>query len=235
MTDLFQNAIDPEIVLAIYGVMSALPRCTFQLLTKRPERARTILLDGSLADAHAAARTLLPSDAERVLFDRALGRQPARQWPPQNVWLGVSVEDQESAEKRIPYLVDTPAALRFVSAEPLLGPVLLVRWLVHERSPTLSTMAPGGVRWVIVGGESGPWARPMHPDWARDLRRQCFSVGTSFFFKQWGAWSPVVTEVEGMTTVPCSIHGPQQMGPWKRSDCGNALDGLVYQDIPERP
>jgi protein gp37 len=98
-------------------------------------------------------------------------------WMPPQIWLGVSVEDQEQADKRIPVLLDTPAAVRFVSAEPLLGPVDLARY-IHA------------LDWVIVGGESGKNARPMHPNWARVLRDECVSARVAFFFKQWGGWFP---------------------------------------------
>jgi hypothetical protein len=94
-----------------------------------------------------------------------------------NVHLGVSVENQEWAQVRLPALRETPAATRFVSAEPLLGPVDLTPWL-------------DTIDWVICGGESGPGARPMHPEWARDLRDQCIGAGVAFHFKQWGEWAP---------------------------------------------
>ena len=101
--------------------------------------------------------------------------------PDPNVWLGVSVENQEAADERIPDLLAIPAAVRFLSCEPLLGPIDLGRWLKPGG-------AEGGRSWVIAGGESGPGARPMHPDWARGLRDQCTSAGVPFFFKQWGEW-----------------------------------------------
>ncbi|MBY0430173.1 MAG: phage Gp37/Gp68 family protein, partial [Rhodospirillales bacterium] len=97
-----------------------------------------------------------------------------------NVWLGTTVENQEQAEARIPHLLATPAARRFVSCEPLLGPLTLP--LLHPPHARLD--------WVIVGGESGPKARPMHPDWARSLRDQCADAGVPFLFKQWGEWLP---------------------------------------------
>jgi protein gp37 len=94
-----------------------------------------------------------------------------------NVWLGTTVENQEEADRRIPHLLAVPAVKRFLSCEPLLGKINLISWLP-------------GVDWVICGGESGPHARPMHPDWARSLRNQCASAGVPFFFKQWGEWAP---------------------------------------------
>ena len=126
-------------------------------------------------------------------------------WPPPNVWLGTSVEDQATAEARIPHLLATPAAVRFVSAEPLLGPMDLA-WAFPDirtacchvcgfRTNTVGGFCPNdnstlrgdvGIDWVIVGGESGPGARPMHPDWARSLRNQCAAAGVAFFMKQMG-------------------------------------------------
>jgi len=99
-----------------------------------------------------------------------------------NIWLGTSVSDQESADLRIPLLLETPAAVRFVSYEPALGPV---DWL----SP--ASLKPGGIDWIIAGGESGPKARPAHPDWFRGTRDQCVAAGVPFLFKQWGEAMPV--------------------------------------------
>jgi len=104
---------------------------------------------------------------------------------PPNVWLGVSVENQEQADKRIPVLMNTPAAVRFLSCEPLLGPI------DFRKVPSFNRIGLD-LRgwWVIVGGESGSNARPMHPDWARSIRDQCQAAGVPFFFKQWGEWAP---------------------------------------------
>ncbi len=126
------------------------------------------------------------------------------QWPLPNVWLGVSAEDQRRADERVPDLLATPAAVRFVSAEPLLGPIQFddycdgskfVDWLRGNWWHDGPLDAPGAISrgnpkldWVIVGGESGKGARPMHPDWARSIRDQCAAAGVPFFFKQWGAW-----------------------------------------------
>jgi protein gp37 len=113
--------------------------------------------------------------------------------PLPNVWLGISVEDQSAADERIPLLLDTPAAVRWISAEPLLGSVdlwpMLIPHMNHgeDRDP---------LDWVVVGGESGPKARPMHPNWARSLRDQCAAAGVPFLFKQWGEWKPVTEKSE---------------------------------------
>lgn len=102
---------------------------------------------------------------------------------PSNVWIGTSVEDQQRADERIAALVDIPAPIRFLSCEPLLAPVDLREWL---RAPGIDSW----IDWVIVGGESGTKARPMHPEWARLIREQCLEAGVPFLFKQWGEWAP---------------------------------------------
>jgi len=127
-------------------------------------------------------------------------------WPPPNVWLGTTVEDQRRADERIPHLLACPAAVRFVSCEPLIGPVDLnksiggTKWIggqrgcagmhQHGNAPDPhhhhDDRCRDGLDWVICGGESGPNARPMHPEWARSLRDQCQAAGVPFHFKQWG-------------------------------------------------
>jgi len=117
---------------------------------------------------------------------------------PANVWLGTTVEDQQRADERIPELIDIPARVRFLSCEPLLGPV--------EIEEHLDDLCDGGyvlgsapIHWVICGGESGPGARPMHPAWARSLRDQCAAAGVPFHFKQWGEWEPGEIASNGAT------------------------------------
>lgn len=111
---------------------------------------------------------------------------------PSNVWLGTTVETQAEAARRIPHLLSVPAAVRFLSCEPLLGPVDLAA--VIRTAVLDGIVAPGAempIGWVIAGGESGPGARPSHPDWLHDLWRQCTEAGVPFFFKQWGDWGPL--------------------------------------------
>lgn len=162
MGDLFHGAIPPEAHDKVLRVVMAAHWHRFLVLTKRPARQR-----------HFMASSELQTLATELTDD------PTIEWPPANLWLGVSAENQRWAEERVPKLVLTRAARRFVSAEPLLGPLDLSEWL-H----------PGGLDWVIVGGESGPGARPCHPDWVRALRDQCVGAGVPFFFKQWGAYAP---------------------------------------------
>ncbi|EPV8692183.1 DUF5131 family protein [Pseudomonas aeruginosa] len=109
-------------------------------------------------------------------------------FPLPNVWLGVSVENQACAEERIPLLMQTPAAIRWISAEPLLGAVDLTAWLEIGSLESELGLSNPGIDWVVVGGESGQKARPMHPSWARSIRDQCAAAGVPFLFKQWGEW-----------------------------------------------
>lgn len=178
MSDLFHLHVPDEFISHVFKVMRDSPQHTFQVLTKRAERMRDFLSV----------------------------RYPV---PLPNVWLGISVEDQSAADERIPLLLDTPAIVRWISAEPLLGPVDLrhVLWKCcgnpipgHPGDGWMTPPDPseccgdveplGGIDWVVVGGESGPKARPMHPNWARSLRDQCAAAGVPFLFKQWGEWVP---------------------------------------------
>ena len=198
MSDLFHESILDEWIDRIFAVMALTPRHMFQVLTKRPERMR----------AYLSARMVNVFDAigvayERQFLDQIRFHRPEEsrhnpEWPLRNAWLGVSCEDQKTADERIPLLLQTPAAVRWISAEPLLGPIALSRWMGpfeisrdDEGNDLGSAQGGSDLDWVVVGGESGPGARPMHPDWPRSLRDQCAAAGVSFFFKQWGAWSPV--------------------------------------------
>lgn len=118
---------------------------------------------------------------------------------PQNVWLGITVVNQAEANRDIPKLLAIPASVRFLSMEPLLGPVDL-------RQAHIAPVRLPRVDWVIVGGESGPGARPMHPDWARSLRDQCNAAGVPFLFKQWGEWIPMMGHVEGVPVLDGAKH-----------------------------
>lgn len=149
MSDLFHPDIPTGFIFEVFATMAEARRHTFQVLTKRPQRMAQIL---TLWDGMAGGGGL-----------------------PVNVWLGTSIESDRYTF-RANHLRATPAAIRFLSLEPLLGPL-----------PSLDL---SGMDWVIVGGESGPYARPMHPDWARDIRDRCVDAGVPFFFKQWGAWAP---------------------------------------------
>ncbi|MFE2994114.1 DUF5131 family protein [Nocardia sp. NPDC059246] len=194
MSDLFHNSVPGEYIARVFAAMAAAPQHTFQILTKRHGRMRYLLDDAGQNLLECAT----DEETATALYDAP--------WPLPNVWLGVSTENQKWADIRIPALLDTPAAVRFISAEPLLGPIdlhgpldasgahrpRLTYWLNGRPSFAEDGSLTVGPRldWVIVGGESGPKARPMHPDWARDLRDQCVEADVPFLFKQWGEWVP---------------------------------------------
>jgi protein gp37 len=170
MSDLFHKDVPDEYIAKVFAVMALAPQHTFQVLTKRHGRMRSLLRSPGWIDL-----------VGRAVIDRQ-GGWPAHLsagegWLPlPNVWVGVSVEDQHWATIRGDALAETPAAVRFWSCEPLLGPVDAGPWL----------QGPHALDWIVVGGESGHGARSMHPDWARSLRDQCADTGTPYFFKQAG-------------------------------------------------
>lgn len=155
--------------------------------------------------------------------------------PPKNIWLGVTVCNQEEADEKIPLLLQTPAAVRFVSIEPMLGPVEIGKYLMeqHHHCPPID--------WVICGGETGPVARPMRPDWVRSLRDQCQSEGVPYFFKGWGEW---VTENQSPEDIVLPSHSKIPRG-WKgrkyedsvyrvgKRRAGRLLDGREWNEVPE--
>ncbi|MES2671573.1 MAG: phage Gp37/Gp68 family protein [Pseudomonadota bacterium] len=230
MSDLFHEDIPDDVIDRVFAVMALAPQHTFQVLTKRAARMN---------------RWFAPFDARRAdsLGAKVLElgyREPLEllPWPLPNVWLGVSTERQQEYDERAPLLRDTPAAVRFFSMEPLIGPVV----------------APYLGDWVIVGGESGNGARPMHPDWARSLRDQCAAAGVNFFFKQWGAWEtrydrdqhdPDWRRCDEVSQWPNSqwlnlaggqgFHGERVVRVSKvgKANAGRMLDGVEYNGMPE--
>ena len=203
MSDLFHEDVPDEFIDTVFAVMCKCCRRfdnqdlyahTFQILTKRAERMQRYM-----ADPKRTERVFIACDKTPLC-----GRASPPPWPLPNVWLGVSVEDQSTADERIPLLLQTPAAVRFLSCEPLLGPIDLtdvgqdrdgygftVNALTGEPDAPKcigALMSHSAISWVIAGGESGRKARPSHPDWFRSLRDQCAAVGVPFFFKQWGEW-----------------------------------------------
>lgn len=186
MSDLFHADVPTEFIDRVWAVMMLAPVHTFQILTKRPQRMFRYVSDPALYD-----RVLRAAQGFRcwrpALWDVPLSNPTIH--PARNIWLGTSVENQEAAY-RIDWLVKTPAAVRFLSCEPLLGPLDLSRWLWYRLPPIMAVdprgVTTGEIDWIIAGGESGAGARPMHPDWARALRDQCTAAGVPYFFKQWG-------------------------------------------------
>ena len=199
MGDLFGDWVPKSWVDTVLNVVKECPQHTFLFLTKNPKRYKEFNF-------------------------------------PNNAWLGTSVENQSAADERIPLLLQTPAAVRFISAEPLLGPINLFNIGFNGIEPIgafgrcsyhthlfkheclCSSPRQTGIDWVIVGGESGPGARPMHPDWVRSLRDQCQATGTKFFFKQWGEWH----------------YNPYFNKPYRvgKKQSGRELDGQTWDEIP---
>lgn len=180
MSDLFHENVPDEFIAQVFGVMAVAHWHTFQVLTKRADRMRDFV-------------RRLPELAKRP--DNHLLPGGDGVGPFDNIWLGVSVENQIAADERIPLLLDTPAAVRWISAEPLLGAITLER---PEPGDDIACGANTVCRpwliqcldWIVAGGESGPHARPTHPEWLRSLRDQCKAAGVPFFFKQWGELAP---------------------------------------------
>jgi protein gp37 len=143
---------------------------------------------------------------------------------PDNVWIGSSIENQKLAELRLPFLLSVPAAVRFLSCEPLLGPLDLRSWF---NRPSYNP-----IDWVIVGGESGTHSRPMHPDWALGLLRQCSRAHIPFHFKQWGHWIPADSEnVSDRITTVGDVH-PARMKAVGKKIAGRILEGKTWDSLP---
>ena len=194
--DLFHEHVPNDWIDQVFAVMALAPQHQFLVQTKRAERVRDYLklrspVDGSLSGRiiDAAADMLPSSDIRNLHWDFP-------QWPLPNVWAGVSVEDQCRADERIPLLLETPAAVRWISAEPLLARLTLDRWIAGPalRKEEGAPSAPG-LDWVVAGGESGRGARPMHPAWPRLLRDECAKAGVAFFFKQMNKKDPIPADL----------------------------------------
>lgn len=210
--DLFMQSVPEPIIGLVFGLMAEAYWHTFEVCTKYPQRMK----EWSIAVCH------YPKGKRNTL--------PKSGWPP-NVWLGVSVEDQKTANERIPLLLQTPAAVRFVSAEPLLGPIdLLSKEITNCRGRcSHEHCTPFEIDWVICGGESGPGARPMHPDWARSLRDQCTAASVPFFFKQWGEWAPYDRGRNGEGLKPQD----SPIGKYGKKNAGRMLDGRTWDEFPK--
>ena len=202
MSDLFHESVSFDFLTECYAVMVATGWHTFQVLTKRPKRRRTWLVQDTFRNAvarRAAAHinamrgdASLPATANLAAWNR--GTAP-------NIWEGVSVEDQPTADERIPLLLQTPAAVRFVSYEPALGPVTFTG--INSVPACFNAFLEGRyprLDWVIVGGESGPKARPFDITWARSTLGQCRDAGVPVFIKQLGA----------QPRSPCDSFGMRQ-------------------------
>ncbi len=282
--DLFHESVPDEWIDKVFAVCALTPQHSHQILTKRSARMRAYMAELVAGDRFVTdeiARIMAPlgehgydttglSGTERERLLAANARVHAGPLP--NVWLGVSVEDQQRADERIPDLLATPAAVRFISAEPLLGPVdLEVAWKGESAlegecwgdcawcangNPPMHNCSAGrqseadwakgrsGLDWVIVGGESGPGARPMHPDWARSLRDQCAAAGVPMLFKQWGEYHPAD---QLQNAEQSAAHGAMgtalrsgravelnDQWTWKigKKLAGRLLDGVQHDGMP---
>lgn len=165
----------------------------FQVLTKRPQRLQAYLTGPQRRDRIADAMSALTWRGAAEAGEALRARTGDLTHP--GLWLGTSTEHQDAARARIPALLDTPASVRFLSCEPLLGEVDLLPWLGAPDGPA-------GLHWVIAGGESGRHARPMHPDWARLLRDRCAAAGVPFHFKQWGVFDAAGARAPGGRSWP---------------------------------
>lgn len=256
LADVFDNAVPVQWRIELMKLICETPRLDWLLLTKRIGNASAML-----ESAFRAVHHQREGWADNI---------------PPNVWIGATICNQEEADRDIPKLLAVPAEKRFLSMEPLLGPVDIRRfmWPVHPRWPSKyrspkEAIADGAevtyhrqglvgawvkfVDWVIVGGESGPGARPMHPDWARDLRDQCEAAGVPFLFKQWGEWREPLADEEFDTsmgraakppafilseagTVHCFesdhiINGKAVIKVGKKT-AGRLLDGRIWDEVP---
>ena len=239
LADVFDNQVWDRHRHDLWHLIEQTPHLDWLLLTKRPQ------------------------NISKMLPDPETGVKPwGAGWP--NVWLGTTVENQREAERRIHHLFSVPAALRFLSCEPLLGALDLRRIDVPGYG-FFDSLTPGyfidggpprrGLDWIIVGGESGPKARPMHPDWARSLRDQCQDAGVPFHFKQWGAWAPgecidgPQTRTEAGATwhaggwlfdditpkMGSELHRDDEPNVWRvgKKAAGRLLDGRTWDEMPE--
>ena len=262
MTDLFADFVKDEWIDRMFAVMALCPQHVFQMLTKRPKRMRAWFERYDAAHDHNCADMV--ADSLRSMLDREYQDVAAHRlhyWPLPNVWLGTSVEDQAAADARIPHLLPTPAAVRFLSCEPLLGPVDLSKIVLKEApagcsdqdawavEPLTGRIAPiirigpgeweldgggqrrGKIDWVIAGGESGKNARPSNPQWFRDLRDQCATADVPYFFKQWGEWVSV-SEVEGPQTAFHVLDDHRTVRRVGKKKAGRLLDGVLHDGMP---
>lgn len=227
LSDLFHADIPSDFIADVFATMAATERHTYQILTKRPQRMAKLIGSKTFQDLVQdwGRATMRATDPAPRLID-----QP---WPLANVHLGVSIESDPWVW-RADWLRKTPAVVRFLSLEPLLS--------------ALPSLDLTGIDQCIVGGESGPLARPMHPNWAREIRNRCQSEGIAYFFKQWGEWGPVGTwkgpdhhmTIDGRLFQPGERLGPDHMcSPaamhrWGKKLAGRLLDGREWNEMPER-
>lgn len=246
MSDLFHQDVPYGFITEVFARMAGAPHHTFQVLTKRPQRMAAIVGD---VGGSRSFREIVEQRAESLALS-AHFKDPSlfHAWPLPNVWLGTSIESDRYAW-RADHLRAAPADRRWLSLEPLLGPL-----------PSLDLT---GIDWVVVGGESGPGARPMDPEWVRDIRDRCVDAGVPFFFKQWGEWIPYEADpqppfwdsqhgdlVDGHHLPADLSEGAPTSGWWApelgydppvvyrrvgKKAAGRSLDGRTWDQYPEAP
>jgi protein gp37 len=280
MTDLFGDWVRDEWIDKVFAIMALTPQHTFQILTKRPERERAYIsnpqmpyriarhvvdlaIDGTVdMYAYADADTWpVASEGDDIDMPENI---TLRRWPLPNVWLGVTAENQEMADKRIPDLLAPPAARRWVSIEPMLGPIDLesvdyatyLRHVLPDSDAGLHPLDPvikydvlrGHLKgpddiglpkldWIVAGGESGKHARPSHPDWFRSLRDQCAAAGVPFLFKRWGEQLHD-NQIGWWPYADDALKKCQRDGNfWRvgKRAAGRLLDGIEHNAFPEIP
>lgn len=243
--DMFHPSVPVEWIDRCFAGMALTPQHIHQVLTKRSDRMREYCISRFTTEAGSDALC-------EAIDDFGIVMDPTS-WdaPLPNVWLGVSAEDQTRADERIPDLLATPAAVRWVSAEPLLGPIDLTNITGAEKSREYGSPVHGWssiwrnngigracLDWVVVGGESGPGARPMHPDWARSLRDQCAAAGVAFHFKQHGEFLDFDHLGMAWNDLPDSIRRNQQFVEGKamirvgKRAAGRLLYGVTHDGYP---
>jgi protein gp37 len=219
MSDLFHEALPDEAIDRVFAVMALCPHLTFQVLTKRPARME------KWRGQSERTEDIIQFEWKMMHGQEEKWSEP--KWPLPNVWLGVSVEDQATADERIPLLLQTPAAIHFVSYEPALGPVDFQPYVwrnVLRDVSGVDTPSPwkSKLDWIIAGGESGPGARPHDPEWFRRVRDQCVVAGVPFFFKQWGEYAP----------MPPGFYKGSYLERVGKKKAGALLDGREWKEFP---
>jgi len=246
-TDLFGEFVPDEMIDCVFAVMALSPWHRFQVLTKRAERMREYFADFPYRQEAIGIEARRISGIDVSWEGRGTAPAPCWRLPLPHVMMGVSIEDRKRL-RRIQPLFSTPAAVRFASMEPLLEDIGQIRdALVRhcsgcgeeaKRGRTQCSTAAcagqprGGLDWVIVGGESGPRARPCNLPWVRSIRTQCIDLNVPFFFKQWGEWMPVEDVPQRCSRVNARNvrNGMVRVG---RKTAGRTLDGRTWDEMPE--
>lgn len=266
MSDLFHDMISMDYIARVYAIMFLAEKQVFQVLTKRTARAKTILNDDNfliLVTKYANMyydKYIRPLDGWLYSYDEIRSMYPFK-----NIWYVGSVENQEQANIRIAEIMETPSVVRGLSCEPLLSSIQIndvtlwkdaAKWWGAGILNPINNYRIGdntyGINWVIAGGESGSKARPMHPDWVREIRDQCVNAKVPFFFKQWGEWGQSSAQYPGtkgnfmLMTADKTIvelkQYPRQFSMFGmkgifvktgKKFTGNFLDGMQFKQFPE--